>query len=351
MKTEDVRKKKESGYDEGKPWYNSKRGIKGALTSLDDFIELVSERRNAGYRKKERLNEFYVLGRYYMDACGNCHKIFGWIPKEKFPGISNVITSDELWEHIKRCIENPDEISISSGANSDLPIDKVTCPVCKKGWTIDNCHDTVVHGATVVFPLTEFVGKTLGDVKNHYKAKTDARYLMQDDILIRNDKYIDLTLNPDFPTLKTNELGWVGSREGINDKHIIEEGDEGHFNVWKYYHGMCNNLNLAFKEEKEFREVFKTAGFNFVCLHHLPNEYCPCDKCAPWFRVKTEIGAITIGWRKRVINIDWSEIDSDKDIISLFRGENVTKGNYSIHAWGWDKATEYLSKIYKELSV
>ena len=183
---------------------------------------------------------------------------------------------------------------------------------------------------------------------------------MQSDILIRNDRFIDLS--PKYPDaekewqkgLLANEMGWVSERDGITDDYVIQEEDEGRFSVWKYYHSICNREDLKIFEEQRFREVFTQAGFKINYMDAISNQYCPCDGCAPWFVVETEFGPITIGWRKRVISIDWSEsIQTDahaREITAQFEGENVTKGSTSIHAWGWDKAKEYLSRIRQTLA-
>lgn len=349
---------REQHNEEGKPWYDTTQGIRGALASLETFTELVSERHTAGYTRKERLNEFYVLGRYSLDTCGNCGKLLDWIPKDNLPDLPDVMSRDAFWAYMKTNAKDGEKTAVSSSMTSDLPFGNIICSVCKKGWTIHNCHDTVVVHKTEVFPLADFEGKTLRDVKTAYRKRKDAHYQMQDDILVRNDRFIDLS--PKYPgeteewkqRLVKNERGWVSTRDGINDDYVIQTGDEGFFNVWTYYHHSCNRLNLAFTEETYFRDVFAKAGFNVAVLHHLPNGYCPCDKCAPWFKVETEVGPITLGWRKRVINIDWSKTPhKGKNIPALFSDEDVTKDNTSIHAWGQDKAIEYLSKIRVALSA
>ena len=65
----------------------------------------------------------------------------------------------------------------------------------------------------------------------------------------------------------------------------------------------------------------------------------------PWFKVTTSRGVIKIGWRYRVINIDWSESDIKGLAKELFPNENVTKEDQYIHAWGYDKAKEYISVL------
>jgi hypothetical protein len=85
-----------------------------------------------------------------------------------------------------------------------------------------------------------------------------------------------------------------------------------------------------------------------VHAKEIANEYCPCAICnqtSPWFLVTTAKGIIKIGWRKRVINIDWSNSDIKSTGDELFPNENVTKWETGIHAWGYEKAKEYINKL------
>lgn len=84
-----------------------------------------------------------------------------------------------------------------------------------------------------------------------------------------------------------------------------------------------------------------------IYAKEIPNGYCR-DACClgrPWFMVTTKIGAITIGWRKRVISIDWSESEVTQTADELFAEENVTKGKHSIHAWSQGDARKYIRRI------
>lgn len=84
----------------------------------------------------------------------------------------------------------------------------------------------------------------------------------------------------------------------------------------------------------EFRGGFKATP--------IPNGYCKdwCCRHKPWYRVSTALCSFTIGWRKCVINIEW-----DKDLEVDFSSEDVTKEKGLIHAWGYEKAAEYIGKI------
>ena len=96
-------------------------------------------------------------------------------------------------------------------------------------------------------------------------------------------------------------------------------------------------------KNKELVNLFKCPIF----VEEIPNGYCDdwCCRHLPWFTITTSIGRFKIGWRKRVINIDWSETVSTGNSSDLFKDEDVTKGHKSIHAWSMEKAKQYLAII------
>lgn len=108
--------------------------------------------------------------------------------------------------------------------------------------------------------------------------------------------------------------------------------------------------------EEQARALFVLSGFEIQSLYKLNNEYCPCDDCLkfrPWWLAKTEFGLIKIGWRKRVINIDWSDTPyrsgqskfwDDRDI-PVLTNDDVTKWESGVHAWGYGKAVDYLGTL------
>lgn len=323
--------------------YDTKEGIERAVKTLRGLNRLVADRHMAGYERGERLQDFYVLGRWRTDSCGNFGKVQDFIPKEKFPLIPDALTQEEFWVFLKAQGIDVEKTFISSGMSSDLPPNDVECSVCRQSWTIENCHDTVVTHRDQNFSLAEFVGRQLWEVQRAYGMRTDALYRMQPDILIRNDRFIDLRPEPEFATLTRNGRGWVGKRDGVTENYVIQPRDEGFFNVWSFQHNACNRKKLEADMERQLHYVFTKAGFTKVTLKPIPNRYCPCEHCAPWFNVSTEHGTFTIGWRKRVINIDWEA--TGKNLLPLFGDQDVTKDSHSIHAWGYDKAAEYLTRI------
>lgn len=97
--------------------------------------------------------------------------------------------------------------------------------------------------------------------------------------------------------------------------------------------------------EEFLRAIFLLAGIEIRCAHKLANGYCgdQCEVCRknPWWLVETQMGLIKIGWRKRVISIDWSATK----IRAIITTDDCTKDESSVHAWGHAKAVEHLTNL------
>jgi hypothetical protein len=87
-----------------------------------------------------------------------------------------------------------------------------------------------------------------------------------------------------------------------------------------------------------------------IFVEEIPNRYCnqPCCSRRPWFVVTTPRGRITIGWRKRVLSIDWSDSAINFAASELFPLEDVTKDGRLIHAWGYEQAAKYIGVLSVE---
>lgn len=102
--------------------------------------------------------------------------------------------------------------------------------------------------------------------------------------------------------------------------------------------------------EIERTQILSAFGNRAIFVEEIPNGYCSqyCCKHLPWFIVTTSKGKIRIGWRKRVILIDWCDSIIEGSSEELFPEEDVTKFDKTIHAWGIDKAKEYIDKLLNE---
>lgn len=87
-----------------------------------------------------------------------------------------------------------------------------------------------------------------------------------------------------------------------------------------------------------------------IFVKDIPNGYCSqaCCEHLPWFEVTTTIGVFKIGWRKRVIVIDWFGTYIQSSAKRLFPEEDVTKRDKIIHAWSYEKARDYIALIFEK---
>lgn len=109
------------------------------------------------------------------------------------------------------------------------------------------------------------------------------------------------------------------------------------------------NLDPKTKESaiKEREEILSLFDSQIIFVEEIPNGYWPdgYGKHFPWYVITTKLGRIKIGWRKRVIEIDWSDSIIGKTAWALFPQEDVTKEDKLIHAWGYEKAKEYINTL------
>lgn len=346
---------------------------------------LERDRHRAGYDRHEDLHRFILLGRWYADSAGNLGLITQ--PKEGL-GPCRVMPVEFM---------NPDAHWTSS-MGSHLPPAEVVCAQCGKGWELDNAHDCYVAQTDSHRDATPWVGQTLLVAREALKNEhAHARQWVRDDH-IRHDRFIDLSHDLyDWGDQKgkphewpRNEKGWEdlwyaaalqqrgakfpldtppadmkkmlqAQRQALREAeatplkpeevYLLEPGDELSVDVWTYYHGQCHREKQADDHRQYFTEIFQAAGFTNFVLEDIPNEYCPCEVCGPWFllrqsgRGRRGKRVLKIGWRKRVINIDWTEYTSNPELLARFKDEDVTKWETGIHAWGKDKAIAYLTTI------
>ena len=136
----------------------------------------------------------------------------------------------------------------------------------------------------------------------------------------------------------------------ITDKEdcvIWNQGEMVFNELWKGHVLQDQERVLSAREQKE--KILALFAGRDIFVEEIPNGYCsqPCCVNLPWFVVTTSIGHVKLGWRKHVIEINWEKTLQKKKADELFPGEDVTKDNYYIHAWGYDKAKEYLDVIHK----
>jgi hypothetical protein len=139
--------------------------------------------------------------------------------------------------------------------------------------------------------------------------------------------------------------GWT--MKTVRDHVYIGSRDDG--SAYHAYHKECLKHRNGETTRRQFEMAFMGAGFEDPEFRAIPNEYCPCEICAPWFLVETqELGFVKVGWRKSVIKIDWSRSQKAHtlDGMQIFADQtNVTHERSFTHAYGYEKASEYLRRL------
>lgn len=338
-------------------WYEQPRTLSIILGSAETPVEelrmlreIETERRRAGYDRGERLQELvFYGGRWSSDACGNMMTAMHPIPTEIVDQASKVMTKDNYWRLVQRI--DPD-FRLSSALEGALPAG-LCCAECRKPWDINTAHEYRINRLSETVSLEKYEGMTLGEAAKsiaHQHSETQI-WALQSDCMYRNDKNVDSRPDPEFPNLQVNAGGWI---RGSHTDHIIEPGDQAWFNIWEFRHPDCERVSLESKAGEYYLEVATAAGFdvgaqNATCtMMAEPNSYHPnATESWPWARLTTPWGDIVFGWRKRVITIHL-EFDG-LNLETLFSQEDVTKGEHLIHAWGKEKAIEYLTRIREQL--
>jgi len=129
----------------------------------------------------------------------------------------------------------------------------------------------------------------------------------------------------------------------------------------KLYAAVTRTTPDTIARQERWREklptLFESAGLSPIYIETIPNEYTAEGWETPWALVTTSFGHVKIGWRKSVLNIDWSRTRINKSGKDLFPNEDVTRGGASgsgeymrekasyIHAHGYEKAIEYLRRL------
>lgn len=108
-------------------------------------------------------------------------------------------------------------------------------------------------------------------------------------------------------------------------------------------HTKREEMRKASREQVE--SIFRLAEIPFKEMWELANGYWPLspvydDVRRPWWLVSTSFGPVRIGWRKRVLSIDWTATG-----VQCVVTDDVTKGADYVHAYSVEKAIEYLRRL------
>ena len=100
------------------------------------------------------------------------------------------------------------------------------------------------------------------------------------------------------------------------------------------------------RTREEATSILTLAGLRPIRMWELANGYWPDvptydDVRKPWWLARTVLGLIRLGWRKRVLEIDWE----DTGLREVVTADDVTKSETMVHAYSQEKAVEYLKRL------
>jgi hypothetical protein len=151
--------------------------------------------------------------------------------------------------------------------------------------------------------------------------------------------------------------GWKADGDSLSDQimwRLIEE----------HVHLSCMVRHNGLVERERIYDALVRANMRFDGLKKIANGYWPPSdpySVAPWYQTNLRDWPVrlTIGWRKRVIELRVAPQDGSPDLDARkwyrqFTAEDVTKNfrerEVYIYAWGYEKLHEYLLKVYCVLS-
>lgn len=103
------------------------------------------------------------------------------------------------------------------------------------------------------------------------------------------------------------------------------------------------------KADRQIVQLVELAGFEFVEKWELVNQYWKRSGYVPgmgsWWLFDTGFGMLRVGWRKRVLEIDWSNMKYR----GVITDDNVTKSSTLVHAHTINDALKYLQTLRREI--
>lgn len=98
--------------------------------------------------------------------------------------------------------------------------------------------------------------------------------------------------------------------------------------------------------EEKLKALALLAGIEDSQAYCLQNGYW-AESPNPWMLFITDHGHFRMGWRKRVIHIEWTEADAEP--ITEESLQYITHGDRFTHAYGYAQALLFLSRVVEQL--
>jgi hypothetical protein len=292
--------------------YDTYAGIAEAIKTLEGFNKLIAERHEAGYQRKESLKRWILFdGAVMLDGCGGTGRSRRTVIEGDLFRIEDF---NAMAERLDDEVKGRGFMHYSMG---DLyPMGGMVCPVCGSEWTTENFLESYAVRESTYMSKEDadpLAGQTLGQLQAAWSTPEKTVWLQ-----VRRGK--EESLDPDLR---------------------LQKGDALFVDSWRFFHPECLRLKVTCEEHIKFDNCLDKAGFKCRLFTPVKNEYWSYPDSSLWFEVQTEFVRLKIGWRKRVINVEYPAE------IGCLTEDGVTKGTDHFHAWGYEKLTEYLTEMYQ----
>lgn len=140
--------------------FDTIQGIQSSLHSMQAFQQLLIERRNAVQVQRSKLQEFILVGRYFLDNRGGIYQIhcdaqlpnkrkYTFIPADGFKVLPDVMKKNDFIHFIRSRLSplNRQLVTISC-EEAIFPNESEVCDICHEKWTPYDCQDYVVIQAS-----------------------------------------------------------------------------------------------------------------------------------------------------------------------------------------------------------
>lgn len=213
--------------------YDTKEGIEVMLMSLESFNQFIEMRQQAA-ENRERLQNFYLLGRFLAHCSGDVIKLQpDYFPPDMYNDIPPVLTPEEFIALVNQY--GTDKETMREGQDMRYPVIPPAYfvdSVNHEGWTIETCHDAYPVGTDEVIDLCLYAGKTIAEVRHIFSSDKEKIYEFYP-LIIFNEELIDTTLDENGDPV--NQLGQCPHDE-LSDDYVIRMGDSANIRVIRFFH-------------------------------------------------------------------------------------------------------------------
>ena len=284
------------------PWFDTREGIEKSVSTLTGFNLVLAERRNWRTEHREGgLQEWVVYGRFVLDTFGQCMTITEGVPGEHTGPVGG---RGEIAARLRAMAQaNYERDKQEWGENTSM----------------ESSDRELMEFADQISPTDE------GNRRIPQVASVDEARLFS------SRWSMTFKVIPDAHAQCPQCLrGWT-----IRDLHDVAS----HLEEGVPMHGTCSTLK-HYQSGFEQLQRIAHAVWPDAKLTMIPNEYdgrtsTEYDFRPPWALIASPYGPIRIGWRRRVIHIDWEDAPRLSRIggAGIVARIDITHGDSMVHCY------------------